>query len=96
METLSEANLTDEIEKYIERDCLLATDQVSDDKVKELCTNLKFNIPQDQIIRIVRIGDFPFSPCGGTHVKSLKELKGLEITHMKIKNRTLKVYYTIH
>lgn len=95
LEILSEEKLSQEIEKCIKMDCLITRDQVVGDKVKELCPNLKFNVPQDQIIRIVRIGDFPFSPCGGTHVKSLKELNGLKIARIKIKNKTMKINYGI-
>jgi Ser-tRNA(Ala) deacylase AlaX len=94
-DALSVEQLTEEIAQCIEADSSINMDQVVGDKIKELCPNLKFNIPQDQVIRIVRIGDFPFSPCGGTHVKSLKELKGLKITRIKIKNRTMKINYCI-
>ncbi len=94
-EALSEEYLTDEIEKYIEMDWSITSTQVAGDKVSELCPNLKFNVPQDQIIRMVRIGDFSFSPCGGTHVKSLNKLKGLKISRIKIKNRTMKINYDI-
>jgi len=94
-EELLVEKLNDEINKYIEMDCSIRMDQVSGDKVKELCPNLKFTIPQDQTVRIVRIGDFSFSPCGGTHLKSLLELKGLAITRIKIKNRTMKINYDI-
>lgn len=80
LEPFSEKLLTQEIEKYIELDCSITTNQVVGDKV---------------IVRSVRIGDFPFSPCGGTHVKSLKELKGLKITRIKIKNNTMKISYGI-
>lgn len=87
--------LIQEIETCIEENYSISMDQIVGDKVKELCSNLKFSIPNDQLVRIVRIGDFPFSPCGGTHVKSLQELKGLEITRIKIKNNTMKINYDI-
>lgn len=87
--------LIQEIETCIEADYSISMDQIAGNKVKELCSTLKFSIPHDQLVRIVRIGDFPFSPCGGTHVKSLQELKDLEITRIKIKNNTMKINYGI-
>jgi Ser-tRNA(Ala) deacylase AlaX len=94
-DALSLEQITEEIKKYVAMDCSLSRDQVTGDKIKELCPNLKFNILHDQPVRIVRIGDFPFSPCGGTHVKSLGEIKGLEITRIKMKNKIMKINYCI-
>jgi len=85
-----------EIEKFIEANCLINVDQVASQDLQEVCPNLAYSIPSDQPIRVMRIGDFPFSPCGGTHIKSLKELKGLEITKCKIKNKIMKINYHIH
>lgn len=82
-----------EIQKSVEKDLLINIDQVSKDKLKILCPNFTYSIPYDQHIRVVRIGDFPFSPCGGTHVKSLKELKGLETMKCKIKKGVMKINY---
>lgn len=86
-----------EIKKYIELDALLSVDQVSADDLKAICTNMDVNnLDCDQLIRIVRINDFSFSPCAGTHVKSLKELTGLEITKCKIKSNSMKISYHIN
>ncbi len=84
-----------EIAAFIEKDYATHVDQVSGGKLQELYPNLTYTIPSDQPIRVVRIGDFPFSPCGGTHVKSLKELNGLEITRCKIKKGVMKINYGI-
>lgn len=84
-----------EIEKHIEQDLLINKDQITGDKLYELCPHITYRLPKDQPIRVIRIGEFPFSPCGGTHVNSLKELKGLKITNHKIKKSNLKIYYEI-
>jgi Ser-tRNA(Ala) deacylase AlaX len=84
-----------QIEQCIEKNCLTSVALVSGDKLKELCPNITYSIPSGQPIRIVRIGDFSFSPCGGTHVKSLKELKGMKITKYKIKKDVIKINYGI-
>ncbi len=85
--------LNQEIQKVIAKDYLTHTEQAPGDKLQTLCPNLPYNVPRDKPIRLMRIGDFPFSPCGGTHVKSLKELGGLEVTKVKIKQNIMKIYY---
>ena len=45
-------------------------------------------------IRLVRIAGFAYQPCGGTHVKSLRELSSLFCTKKKVKDGTLKLSYT--
>lgn len=88
---LSVDSVNKEIADYLEKDCELSVDQQSADKMKTPSSH----IPDDQPIRTVRIGDFPFSPCGGTHVRSLKELQGFNVTKLKSKNNMLKIYYQI-
>lgn len=84
-----------EIDQLIEKDWFISRDQVSGDKLHVLCPNITYSVPSDQPIRLIRIGDFPFSPCGGTHVNSLKEINDLEITKCKIKKNVMKIYYQI-
>lgn len=45
--------------------------------------------------RTIKIGDFPASPCGGTHVKQISELDGLKVTKFKIKKAQLKINYAL-
>lgn len=92
-EEISIELINKEIGQFIEKDCLISMDQVSGDKLQVLCPNITYSVPSDQPIRLIRIGDFPFSPCGGTHVKSLKEINDLEITKCKIKKNVMKIYY---
>ncbi len=84
-----------ELEKIIQQDCTTSNIEVSGAQLKELCPNLPYSIPSNKQMRVTRIGDFPYTPCGGTHVKSLKELEGLEITKHKIKGKSLKISYRI-
>jgi Ser-tRNA(Ala) deacylase AlaX len=87
--------INEEIQKLIKEDHKLETDQVPSDTLQKICPNLPYTIPTGRQVRIIKFGDFPFSPCGGTHVKNLRELKGLEITKYKLKGVILKVSYDI-
>jgi len=95
-ESISLDLVKQEIEKCIEANSLITIDQISSDALQERCPGITYSIPSNQPIRIMCIGDFPFSPCGGTHVKSLKELKGLEISKYKIKGNRMKVHYQLN
>lgn len=88
--------INQEIQKYIGENCLITIDQVPSLILQERCPGITYTTSSEQPIRIMRIGDFPFSPCGGTHVNSLKELNGLEISKYKIKGNRMKVHYQLN
>lgn len=45
--------------------------------------------------RAIQIGDLPPIPCGGTHVRSLAELRHVEITNLKMKDGKLRISYQL-
>jgi len=53
---------------------------------------IKTHIDNEQK-RSVQINEFPPVGCGGTHLKSLKEMPELQITNVKIKKGSLRVSY---
>ncbi|XP_076952437.1 uncharacterized protein LOC143626165 [Bidens hawaiensis] len=52
-------------------------------------------IPKGSTPRIVKLGDFPGCPCGGTHVSDISDLINIKVTQMRTKKGVTKVYYTI-
>ncbi|KAI7746323.1 hypothetical protein M8C21_030574 [Ambrosia artemisiifolia] len=52
-------------------------------------------IPKGSTPRIVKLGDFPGCPCGGTHVSNISDLVNVKVTQMRTKKGVTKVYYTI-
>ncbi|KVH91574.1 Threonyl/alanyl tRNA synthetase, class II-like, putative editing domain-containing protein [Cynara cardunculus var. scolymus] len=40
--------------------------------------------------RIVKLGDFPGCPCGGTHVSDISELGNMKVTQMRTKKGVTK------
>lgn len=53
-------------------------------------------IPQNTQLRMIATDGFTPVPCGGTHVSSTTELKGLRVTHIKRKKDRIKVSYLIN
>jgi len=68
---------------------------VTADQLPALFPSLAYSIPSGQLIRLVKIGSFDYSPCGGTHINSLSELSGLQIIKSKIKGSSIKINYLI-
>lgn len=87
--------ITTKIKQFIEDDLSISIECIEAKQLQNLCPNVPYHIPQDQPIRIMRIGDLPFSPCGGTHIKSLSQLEGLQLKKGKVKKGTIKLSYTL-
>lgn len=63
---------------------------------EELATrwsNIPNNLPPGKPLRVVTIGNLHPTPCGGTHLKSLNELKSVVVTKAKRQKGNLKVSY---
>jgi Ser-tRNA(Ala) deacylase AlaX len=51
-------------------------------------------LPENRPARVVFMGDYGI-PCGGTHVKSIKEVGSVAIRKMKLSGDTLRVSYQV-
>ncbi|HLZ17301.1 MAG TPA: alanine--tRNA ligase-related protein [Cyclobacteriaceae bacterium] len=67
---------------------------VPPEKLHEVCANVPANVPKDKPTRVVTIDAFS-QPCGGTHVRSLGELKGMKIEKIKSKKGDTRISYSI-
>lgn len=70
---------------------------VTQEQFSKICSDTSYSIPMNKIqsIRLVKIGNFSYQACGGTHIRATSELQGLEIIKIKAKGISLKVYYSI-
>ena len=70
---------------------------VTDEQFSKICSDTSYSIPTNRIqsIRLVKIGNFSYQACGGTHIRVTSELQDLEIIKIKAKCISLKVYYSI-
>lgn len=70
---------------------------VTDEQFSKICSDTSYNIATNRVqsIRLVKIGDFAYQACGGTHIRETSELQGLEIIKIKAKGTSLKVCYSI-
>ena len=87
--------LQDEIEQSILDNLGVKTEIVSYDDLAARCPNIPSYLPKDKPLRIVTIDRFDPLPCGGTHVLSLSEIKGLTVTKVKSKKGRTKISYSL-
>lgn len=71
--------------------CILPYDEAS----KWCGGDLPSYISKDSTPRIVKFGDHPGCPCGGTHVADIANIKSLKVTQIRMKKGVTKVSYSI-
>lgn len=89
------SSIQEEMLRLISTNLSLESRFIPGNELSQYCSNLPYSIPDHDTIRLVRIGNFPFQPCGGTHIKYLNELKAVTLTKLKIKNERMKIHYDI-
>ncbi|KAG6496425.1 alanine--tRNA ligase-like [Zingiber officinale] len=52
-------------------------------------------IAKDSSPRIVKLGDHPGCPCGGTHVEDIANIRSMKITQIRTKKGSTRVSYSI-
>lgn len=92
------ASLVDGVQRFINQ----AIEQGSDVNASETTLAaleaegvfIPMEIPRDKPTRVITTCGYK-SPCGGTHVATLKELAGLKVRSLKVKGGNTRVSYTI-
>ena len=59
---MSIESVQNELASLIEQDFVIIQQQIIGSQLKEFCPDLPYSIPVDQQVRLVSIGDLPFSP----------------------------------
>ncbi|KAL8195728.1 hypothetical protein R6Q57_025481 [Mikania cordata] len=91
-----ELELELEANNLISRGMKVSVDIYSYEEASMLCGGaLPDYIPKGSTPRIVKLGDFPGCPCGGTHVSNISDLVNIKVTQMRTKKGVTKVYYTL-
>ncbi|KDP27789.1 hypothetical protein JCGZ_18869 [Jatropha curcas] len=52
-------------------------------------------IPEGSSPRILKLGNLPGCPCGGTHVSNISEIMSMKISRIRTKKGMTKVFYTV-
>ncbi|GLT32485.1 hypothetical protein SLA2020_071500 [Shorea laevis] len=66
------------------------------EEAAELCGgSLPDYIAKDSTPRIVKLGDNPGCPCGGTHVSDISEIMNMKVSQIRSKKGLTKVFYNL-
>lgn len=66
------------------------------DEAAKLCGGiLPDYVPKESTPRIVRIGDNPGCPCGGTHVLDVSDITKIKVSQIRSKKGMTKVFYNV-
>ncbi len=85
-------SLNTELANIIAEDIITNVTTVSKDEAKQICADVFDFSHYPSQVRIVSVAGLS-TPCGGTHIRSTKELIGMVITKLKIKKMVLKISY---
>ncbi|CAK9145563.1 unnamed protein product [Ilex paraguariensis] len=66
------------------------------DEACKLCGGcLPDYIPKESTPRILKLGNNPGCPCGGTHVSDISEIMSMKVSQMRTKKGLTKVFYNV-
>ncbi|KAK1317658.1 hypothetical protein QJS10_CPA05g00449 [Acorus calamus] len=66
------------------------------DETAELCGgSLPDYISKSSKPRIVKLGNNPGCPCGGTHVANISDIRALKVSQVRMKKGFTKIFYNI-
>ncbi len=84
-----------EIDSLIAHGSDVQQQNVSHERVKKLCGFSADYLDKNEPARLICVGSDIWVPCGGTHVKNVKELGNVLVTKIKVKGNTSKVSYSL-
>ncbi|KAF7020376.1 hypothetical protein CFC21_033484 [Triticum aestivum] len=88
--------LEKEANELISKGAKVLVSVFSDDEAAKLCGGaLPSYISEGSTPRIVKFGDYPGCPCGGTHVADIADIGNLKVTNIRVKKGVTKVSYSI-
>jgi Ser-tRNA(Ala) deacylase AlaX len=65
------------------------------EELSKYCSYIPEYIPEGKPVRIVMCEGFPAIPCGGTHVKSTKEIGKLQVIDIVSKKGNIRIKYNV-
>ncbi|XP_037403837.1 alanine--tRNA ligase-like [Triticum dicoccoides] len=88
--------LEKEANELISKGAKVLVSVFSYDEAAKLCGGaLPSYISEGSTPRIVKFGDYPGCPCGGTHVADIADIGNLKVTNIRVKKGVTKVSYSI-
>ncbi|MDZ8189305.1 MAG: alanine--tRNA ligase-related protein [Nostoc sp. ChiSLP02] len=87
------AEVNTKISEALNKATNVEASRITPEELAARWSNIPSNLPPGKPLRVVTIGNLHPTPCGGTHLKSLNELKSVIITKAKRQKGNFKVSY---
>lgn len=87
--------LEQELTRLIQQGSVVKVQMSPYDKIAELCGSVPDYLPKNQEARIVTLIGDKGCPCGGTHVKDIKEIGAIKIRKLQVKGETTRIGYDV-
>lgn len=87
--------LTATVENTITGHATVEIEELSPVDIATIAEALPYDLPKDKTFRVCHIKGFSPVPCGGTHVRTLKDIASLEIKKCKSKKGKTKIGYEV-
>ncbi|MES2461356.1 MAG: alanine--tRNA ligase-related protein [Armatimonadota bacterium] len=89
-----QARLQSVVDRLIAEDVTVSWAFVPADRLAAVCENVPANVPHDKPTRVITIGNVS-QPCGGTHVRSLHDLAGMQLARIRSKKGEVRISYSL-
>ncbi len=86
--------ITNQCNQHIANGMKIKAVFMDEELMHTVCHFVPENIPKGKPARVIIIGDFGV-PCGGTHVKDVREIKNLTIRKIKSDNENVRISYDV-
>jgi len=87
--------LEDEANRLIRNGMAVSKEMADTERVEKLCGSFPSYLSKDSQARVVFIGGL-WCPCGGTHVKDVKDIGGIKITKIRVQKDKTRISYVIN
>ncbi|MFN6486354.1 MULTISPECIES: alanine--tRNA ligase-related protein [unclassified Nostoc] len=87
------AEVNTKISEALNKTTSVEASLITSEQLAARWSNIPSNLPPEKSLRVVTIGNLHPTPCGGTHLKSLNELKSVVVTKAKRQKGNLKISY---
>jgi len=83
------------LQTLLKQQVAVSTEEICASDALAVTDTPSHTLPEGKKLRVCQIGAFSPVPCGGTHVKTLGDLKGLVIKKIKAKKGHTKIHYAV-
>lgn len=83
------------IKDCIETNAIIETRELNYEEIDKVIKDLPYKLPENTTLSVWKIKGYPYVPCGGTHVKTLKDVSTVKISKISNKKGKSRISYQV-